>query len=113
MLVLGGFALSGNFEEAAAWWLENMVSNLYIPVMLNQTYKLFEYAAFDDGAANWFKALLWTANEFIVFGSHMDAGTNAISYLRGIDQTAEEDFWPAAFYKMGWMTHDDDETYAY
>ena len=38
MFVLGGFALSGNFEEPAAWWLENMISNLYIPVMLNETY---------------------------------------------------------------------------
>ena len=35
MLVLGGFALSGNFEEPAAWWLENMISNMYIPIMLN------------------------------------------------------------------------------
>jgi len=43
----------------------------------------------------------------------MDGGSSALSYLRGIDQTAEEDFVPSAFYKWGWMTHDDDEVYAY
>ena len=33
-LILGGFALSGNLQEPAALWIENMVSNLYIPVMI-------------------------------------------------------------------------------
>ena len=113
MFVLGSFALAGHFEEPAAWWLENMVSNIYLPFMLNETYKLVEYAYFEGEALNWLKVLLWSANNFMVFGFHMDSGSSAISYLRGIDQTAEEDFWPALFYKWGWMTHDDDETYPY
>ena len=43
----------------------------------------------------------------------MGAGSSAISYLRGIDQTDEEDFLPALFYKIGWMEHNDGETYPY
>ena len=43
----------------------------------------------------------------------MDVGTSAISFLRDIEQTDEEDFVPSLFYKLGWMTHDDDETYPY
>jgi len=72
-----------------------------------------EYAYFEGGAANWAKVAIWSFTEFVVFGLHMDAGSSAISYLRGIDQTAEEDFWPSLFYKWGWATHDDDETYPY
>ena len=48
-----------------------------------------EFAYFEGGLGNWTKVLLWTFQEFMVFGFHMEAGTNAISYLRGIDQTAE------------------------
>ena len=113
-LVLGGFALSGNLEGSAAWWIENMVSNFYIPVMLNEIYELLEHAYFEGEWKNWAQLGLFTLNSFVVFGIHMGAGTNAISYLRGINQTAEEDFLPSLFYKWGWMDHeDDDETYPY
>ena len=40
----------------------------------------------------------------------MDIGTDAISYLRDIEQTDEMLFVPSLFYKLGWLTHDDDET---
>lgn len=113
MFVLGSFALSGHFEEAAAWWLENVVSNLYIPVMLNETYSLIEYAYFEGEASNWGKLAIWSLSSFAVFAMHMGAGSSAISYLRGIDQTDEEDFVPSILYKIGWLEHDDDETYPY
>ena len=113
-LVLGGFALSGNFQEAAAWWIENMVSNLYIPVMLKEMYKLLEHAYFEKEAINWVQFGLFTLNSFMVLCAHMGTGTSAISYLRGIDQTAEMDFNPSLLYKWGWMDHGDDgETYPY
>ena len=47
MLVLGCFSLSERFEDQSAWWLENVVSNLYMPVMFNETYSLLEYAFFE------------------------------------------------------------------
>lgn len=55
----------------------------------------------------------WITNALFVFGFHLDAGTSSISYLRDIAQSDEEAFVPSAFYKMGWLEHDDEETYPY
>lgn len=89
MLVLGGFSLSGKLETQAAWWLENVVSNLYIPFLLDETYELLEFAIFEGEWKNYAKLLLWSTNTFVVVSAHMGCGTSAISYLRGIDQTSE------------------------
>ena len=84
-----------------------------MPVLVNETYSLLQYAILEGEGKNWAKLGLWSVNTFFVFAAHMGAGTSAISWLRGIDQTDEEAFVPAAFYKMGWLEHDDDETYPY
>ena len=90
-----------------------MVSNLYWPVLIGETYTLLEYAIFEGKWYNWAKLVVFSASNFAVFFMYMNEGSNAISFLRGIEQTDEEVFVPSLFYKLGWKTHEDDETYPY
>lgn len=90
-----------------------MISNLYWPVLINETYSLLEYAISEGKFTNWAKLAVWSIPTFAVFAAEMGAGSSAISFLRGIDQTDELLLMPSAFYKLGWITHEDDEIYPY
>ena len=105
-LVLGAVSLSDKWQEQSAWWIENAVSNLYLPVLASETYHMLEFALFESSVANWAKLAAWTVNFYLVLTLHMNFGTNTISYLRGIDETVWEPFLPSAFYKLGWIEHE-------
>ena len=85
MLVMGCLSLSGHAESQSAWWIENIISNLYWPVLINETYSLLEYAMFEGKWSNWAKLAVWSVPTFAVFATEMGAGSSAVSFLRGID----------------------------
>lgn len=53
MLVLGCFSLSGKFESQTAWYIENVISNLYWLLLGYETLLIDRYTLNDGGNLRW------------------------------------------------------------
>ena len=104
MLGLGVFAINGHLESQTAWWIENVISNFYMPAYVRALYKIFEVAYFEGGWRNWASLIAWSLISYFTFVVQIGTGTRAISYLRGSDYV-DETLLPSLWYTFSWIEH--------